>query len=172
MKKLILSSSIALALFSGALNAAQQSELQFFGNVTSVTCDVTASNGGKLTDVIQLGSVAPQTESTTPVEFSFISVNPQQCTGLTGKTATVTWMGNFGSEGLQNSTGKAADAVVKLKAMNSSSTGNTQVTSSNTSIDFDATKANTDGFKFQATLKGGNTPGDYQGVAAYAVTYN
>lgn len=173
MNKLFLSSSIALALFSGALNAAQQSELQFFGNVTSVTCDVTASNGGKLTDVIQLGSVAPNTESSTPVEFSFIAANSTQCNGLSGKTATVTWNGNFDAEGLKNSLGKAADAVVKLKAMNpKNASGNAQVTSSNTYIDFDAEKVTTEGFKFQATLKGGTTPGDYQGVAAYAVTYN
>ena len=41
-------------------------------------------------------------------------------------------------------------------------------TSSNTSIEFDANNASSDGFKFQAKLKGGTTPGDYQGVAAYA----
>ncbi|WP_240727937.1 hypothetical protein [Escherichia sp. E3659] len=56
--------------------------------------------------------------------------------------------------------------------MNAQNTANTQVTSSNTSIEFDANNANTDGFKFQAKLKGGTTPGDYQGVAAYAITYN
>ncbi|EKY6589441.1 fimbrial protein, partial [Escherichia coli] len=99
-------------------------------------------------------------------------VNPTQCGNLTGKIATITWYGNFDAEGLKNSTGKAIDAVVKLTAMNAQNTANTQVTSSNTSIEFDANNAGSDGFKFQAKLKGGTTPGDYQGVAAYAITYN
>ncbi len=172
MLKLKLCSVIALAFASAAVNAAQQSEVHFFGNVTSVTCDVSVNNGGSIMDVIQLGTVAPNTESQTPAEFSFKSVNPAQCAGLSGKTATVTWYGNFDTNGLKNGSGQATDAVVKLTAMNAQNTVNTQVTASNTSIAFDATKVNTDGFKFQATLKGGSTPGDYQGVAVYAVTYN
>lgn len=58
-------------------------------------------------DVIQLGTVAQNTESTTPVEFSFKPVNPALCTGLNGKTATITWYGDFDANGLKNSTGKA-----------------------------------------------------------------
>lgn len=169
MNKLYHSSLIALAFATATVNAAQQSEVHFFGNVTSVTCDVAVNNGGSMTDVIQLGTVAPNAESQTPTEFSFKPVNPTQCGNLAGKTAT---NGNFDAEGLKNSTGKATDAVVKLTAMNAQSTANTQVTSSNTSIEFDANNASSDGFKFQAKLKGGTTPGDYQGVAAYAITYN
>lgn len=170
MKKLF--PVIALALTSSIVNAAQQSEVHFFGNVSSVTCDVAVSNGGSMTDVIQLGTVAPNTESQTPTVFSFKPVNPTQCGNLTGKIATITWYGSFGSEGLKNSTGTATDAVVKLTATNAQNAASSLVTASNTSITFDAGKANTEGFKFQATLKGGTTPGDYQGVAAYAITYN
>ena len=172
MNKLYHSSLIALAFATATVNAAQQSEVHFFGNVTSVTCDVAVNNGGSMTDVIQLGTVAPNTESQTPTEFSFKAVNPAQCSNLTGKTATITWYGDFDTNGLKNSTGKATDAVVKLTAMNAQPPATTQVTASNTSIAFDADKVNTDGFKFQATLKGGTIPGDYQGVAAYAITYN
>ncbi|APL11424.1 fimbrial protein (plasmid) [Escherichia coli] len=172
MNKLYLGSLIALVFATATVNAAQQSEVHFFGNVTSVTCDVAVNNGGSMTDVIQLGTVAPNAESQTPTEFSFKPVNPTQCGNLTGKIATITWYGNFDAEGLKNSTGKATDAVVKLTAMNAQNTANTQVTSSNTSIEFDANNASSDGFKFQAKLKGGTTPGDYQGVAAYAITYN
>ncbi|EFC1586557.1 fimbrial protein [Escherichia coli] len=172
MNKLYHSSLIALAFATATVNAAQQSEVHFFGNVTSVTCDVAVNNGGSMKDVIQLGTVAQNTESTTPVEFSFKPVNPASCTGLNGKTATITWYGDFDANGLKNSTGKATDAVVKLTATNAQNNAAAQVTASNTSIAFDADKVNTDGFKFQATLKGGATSGDYQGIAVYAVTYN
>ncbi|CBG91779.1 fimbrial protein [Citrobacter rodentium] len=172
MNKLYHSSLIALAFATATVNAAQQSEVHFFGNVTSVTCDVAVNNGGSMKDVIQLGTVAQNTESTTPVEFSFKPVNPASCTGLNGKTATITWYGDFDANGLKNSTGKAIDAVVKLTATNAQNNAAAQVTASNTSIAFDADKVNTDGFKFQATLKGGATSGDYQGIAVYAVTYN
>ncbi|CAD6116475.1 fimbrial protein [Escherichia coli] len=164
---------IALALTSSIVNAAQQSEVYFLGNVSSVTCDVVVSNGGSMTNVIQLGTVAPNTESKTPTEFSFKSVNSTQCGNLTGKTATITWYGNFGSDGLNNSTtGTATGAFVKLTATNAQNGPSAPVTASNTSIIFDADKVNTEGFKFQATLNGGATPGNYQGIAAYAITYN
>lgn len=56
MKKLMIASAIAMTMAAG--NAmASSGDVQFFGNVTEVTCDVTPEVGGAVTDMIQLGTV-------------------------------------------------------------------------------------------------------------------
>ncbi|HBB2429749.1 TPA: fimbrial protein, partial [Escherichia coli] len=49
MKKLMISSAIAMTMAAGSAMASQ-GDIQFFGNVTEVTCDVTPEVGGAVTD--------------------------------------------------------------------------------------------------------------------------
>lgn len=56
MKKLMIASAIAMSFFGGSA-VASQGDIQFFGNVTEVTCDVTPEVDGNVTDLVQLGTV-------------------------------------------------------------------------------------------------------------------
>ncbi|WP_341823252.1 fimbrial protein [Escherichia coli] len=169
MKKLMIASAIAMTMAAGSAMASQ-GDVQFFGNVSASTCNVAPEVGGNVTDLIQLGTVAPSgTGNKIDVVFKATNAQGGDCAALTGKTASFAWTGNLIAEGIGAQGGLAQDAHVILKPKNGANTN--AITSANNVASFDATKAISDGFQFEAQLKGGTTPGDFQTAAAYAVTY-
>ncbi|UCQ26595.1 fimbrial protein [Edwardsiella tarda] len=174
MKKIIIATAVALTLGSSTAMAAQQSDVQFFGNVSAITCDISPEINGSVSNVVQLGTVAPNTESTAPANFALKAVTPvsQACKDLTdAQTATIAWYGPLDGEGLTNQGGAATGAVALLATKNGKTQLVQDVTSSNSSVTFEANKVLT-GFEFTATLKGGATPGDFRSAAAFGITYN
>lgn len=170
MKKLMIASAIAMTMAAGSAMAST-GDVQFFGNVSATTCNVTPEVGGAVTDLVQLGTVTPNTAGA-EIDVVFKATNAQGagCTNLNDKTASFAWSGNLNANGIGAQGGVAQDAYVILKPANGKDSN--PVTSADHVADFDATKLTTDGgYKFTAQLKGGATPGDFQTAAAYAVTY-
>ncbi|HCB2556130.1 fimbrial protein [Escherichia coli] len=169
MKKLMVASAIAMSLMAGSAMASQ-GDVQFFGNVSATTCDVTPEVDGAVTSMVQLGTVTPDGLGE-EINVAFKAANPAggDCAALSGKTASFAWVGNLNAEGIGAQGGLAQDAHVILKPVNGTTTE--AISSANTVATFDAEKAITDGFQFTAQLAGGSTLGDFQTAAAYAVTY-
>ncbi|HAW4229560.1 TPA: fimbrial protein [Escherichia coli] len=169
MKKLMIASAIAMTMAAGSAMAST-GDVEFFGNVSATTCNVTPEVGGAVTDLVQLGTVTPNTEGK-KIDVVFKATNGQDagCTSLNSKTASFAWSGNLNVNGIGAQGGLAQDAYVILKPANGKDTN--AITSADHIADFDATVLTTDGYKFTAQLKGGATPGDFQTAAAYAVTY-
>ncbi|MBJ9214348.1 fimbrial protein [Citrobacter freundii] len=168
MKKLIIASAIAMTMTAGSAMASQ-GEIQFFGNVTSETCDMVPEIGGAVNNIIQLGTAQTGNQATA-VDFALKAKDSTQCNAAAAKNATITWMGNLGTEGIMNQGGSATDAHVKLVAKNAT-TQNTEITSTQNAAEFDKANLTGDGYQFSAQLKAGSTPGDFQSAVAYAVTY-
>ncbi|HAV8660971.1 TPA: fimbrial protein [Escherichia coli] len=169
MKKLMVASAIAMSLMAGSAMASQ-GDVQFFGNVTAITCDVAPEVGGNVTNLVQLGTVAPQGLGD-EIDIAFKATNPAggNCTALNGKTASFAWSGNLITEGIGAQGGLAQDAHVILKPVNGNTTD--AISSANAVVTFNAEEAIAEGFQFTAQLKGGDILGDFQSAAAYAVTY-
>lgn len=169
MKKLIISSVIAMTMAAGSAMASQ-GDVQFFGNVSATTCDVAPEVGGNVTDLIQLGTVTPGgTGDAVDIAFKATNAQGSGCTSLTSKNASFAWSGNLTPNGIGAQGGLAQDSWVILEPANG--TDSNAITSADNVADFDAELAVSDGFQFTAKLKGGQTPGDFQSAAAYAVTY-
>ncbi|MCZ9045133.1 fimbrial protein [Escherichia albertii] len=169
MKKLMVASAIAMIMAAGSAMASQ-GDVKFFGNVSAVTCDVTPSIDGNVTDLVQLGTVAPQGEGEAKdIIFKATDISGGQCGSLTSKTASIAWTGELTAEGIGAQSGVAQDAYVILTPVNGQ--GSEPIKASHNVATFDAGKLATEGFKFSAKLKGGNTAGDFQTAAAYAITY-
>ncbi|HFP4415590.1 TPA: fimbrial protein [Escherichia coli] len=171
MKKLMISSAIAMTMAAGSAMASQ-GDIQFFGNVTEVTCDVTPEVGGAITDMVQLGTVK---KGAFGEEVSLVlkATDPAggDCASLaSGKTASVAWAGNLTTEGIGAQGGLAQDAYVVLKPANGQDTD--KISSTDHVAEFEAENVtNGNGLQFTAQLKGGQIVGDFQTAAAYAVTY-
>lgn len=169
MKKLMIASAIAMTMAAGSAMASQ-GDVQFFGNVTASTCDVTPEVGGNVTNMVQLGTVSTfGTGEEIPLVFKATNASGGDCQSLAGKTATVAWGGPLTEQGIANQSGLADDAYVILTSTNAKS--DQAITENDYAVDFDADKVITDGLAFKAQLKGGSTAGDFQSAAAYAVTY-
>lgn len=171
MKKRFLLSLVSMSLFSGAVSAAQSGQINFLGAVSNTTCDIAPSVNGSANNQVDLGIAAPNGTGLA-VPFSLKATNVQGCTGLTGKTAHVTWQGNLNNVGIQNVGGSATDAYVSLKTVNGSSSAVQRVTSTNPSVDFNTDVLNNDGMKFTAQLAAKATEGDFVASTSYAVVYN
>ncbi|HHI2105623.1 TPA: fimbrial protein [Escherichia coli] len=169
MKKLMIASAIAMTMVAGSAMAST-GDVQFFGNVSATTCDVAPEVGGNVTDLVQLGTVTPNTLGA-EVDVVFKAKNPAggDCAALNNKNASFAWTGNLIADGIGAQGGLAQDAHVILKPANGTTAN--AITSANNVVTFDATKLASEGFKYKAQLKGGATPGDFQTAAAYAVTY-
>ncbi|MFB2962667.1 fimbrial protein, partial [Aeromonas jandaei] len=142
----------------------------FIGAVTSVTCDLQPEVSGAVGATVQLGTVEASGTGSA-VEFSLKTVAGQAgCASLTGKTATITWAGNLTAQGVGNQGGRATDAWVELKGVNSAAT--TPVTASSSRVEFEGNKINSEGAKFTAALKAGTAVGDFKSVTAFVVAYN
>lgn len=169
MKKLMIASAIAMTMAAGSAMASQ-GDVQFFGNVTASTCDVTPEVGGNVTNMVQLGTVSTSgAGEEIPLVFKATNASGGDCQSLAGKTATVAWGGPLTEQGIANQGGLADDAYVILTSTNAKS--DQAITKDDNAVDFDADKVITDGLAFKAQLKGGSTAGDFQSAAAYAVTY-
>lgn len=176
MKKTIIASILALGIIGVNTAQAADSEVNFIGAVTAETCDLSPAVGGttQLSTVVQLGTVAPGENDGTPVNFSLKAANPAAsgCANLEDQdVAHVSWTSPaMNAEGLGATAGTADDAVVILKTLNAK---DAQVTINNTTraADFEAKKALSDGLQFSAQLKSGQKSGDFQSVAAFAVSY-
>ncbi|TBR67266.1 MULTISPECIES: fimbrial protein [unclassified Escherichia] len=170
MKKLMIASAIAMTMAASSAMASQ-GDVQFFGNVTEVTCDVTPEVGGSVSDIIQLGTVTKNGKGVEKhIKFKATNSSGEQCSALTGKTATFTWTGNLGENGINAQSGLADDAYVIFTPVNAAY-GNSPITASQQTATFNAENATTDGFKFKAQLQGKDKVGDFQTAAAYAITY-
>lgn len=176
MKKLMIASAIAMTMAAGsAMASSQQGDVQFFGNVTAQTCDLTPEVGGAVTNMVQLGTVTTNGGSGTshegkPIEFLLKAKDAAACTEAARLKATISWDGNLGTDGIVNQGGQAKDAHVVLLAKNAE-TANTVIDSTNNFATFAADKLTGEGYKFTAQLIGGATAGDFQSASAYAVTY-
>ncbi|HDN1277601.1 fimbrial protein [Escherichia coli] len=171
MKKRFLLSLVAMSLFSGAASAAQNGQINFLGAVSNTTCDIAPSVNGSANNQVDLGIAAPNGTGLA-VPFSLKATNVQGCTGLTGKTAHVTWQGNLNNVGIENVGGSATDAYVSLKTVNGLSSAVQRVTSTNPSVDFNTDVLKNDGMKFTAQLAAKATEGDFVASTSYAVVYN
>ncbi len=170
MKRLVFISFVALSMTAGSAMA-QQGDVKFFGSVSATTCNLTPQVSGTVGDTIQLGTVTPNTPGR-EIPFALkASSAAGGCASLSNKTADITWSGQLTEKGFANQGGVARDSYVALKTVNGKTQAAQEVKASNSTVNFDASKATTEGFKFTAQLKGGQTPGDFQGAAAYAVTY-
>lgn len=169
MKRLMVASAIAMAIVAN-FAMAQHGDVKFFGNVSEITCDVTPSIDGSVSDLVQLGTVSPKGEGE---DKSFIlkakNISGGDCSALAGKTASIAWTGNLTSEGIGAQGGLARDAYVILAPENGKA--HNAINASNNIAEFDAGKLAAEGFKFTAKLKGGDMAGDFQSAAAYVVTY-
>ncbi|EIM8776668.1 fimbrial protein [Salmonella enterica] len=176
MKKLMIASAIAMTMTAGSAMAAdQQSEVQFFGVVTSVTCDIDSSVNSNATNIVQLGSVAVGAEGA-PVDFSLKAQDPNGagCKALAGRTATIAFLGALGDNGLENGTGTATKAHVALKTLNGKTTAEQEIKKGSSSVEFEGDKLiSGEGYQFQAKLvsESGGTEGTFDSALAYAVIY-
>ncbi|EFN6235601.1 fimbrial protein [Escherichia sp. E4742] len=186
MKKSIIASVVALGMVSGLAQAAVN-EVQFQGNVTTVSCDLVPSVDGSMdpngVGKIQLGDVAAGGTGKI-VSFAFKPAkgtqNEQACdqvAGVAGKTLDLTWSGaKFGAKGLGALDGSAAsDSNVEIKPVNSTNTAATFVKASGEKNTFNTSvlKSGTgEGLKYEAVLKAGTTPGEFAAAATFNVTYN
>ncbi|PDN89188.1 fimbrial protein [Escherichia coli] len=171
MRNPMIASAIAMLMATGSAMASQ-GDVRFFGNVTEVTCDVTPEVNGSVTDTVQLGTVKKGVlGQEIPLVFKAKDAAGQECAQLVaGKTASVAWSGKLTLEGIGAQGGLAQDAYVVLKPKNGKDTN--KITSANHVADFAAENVtNGKGLQFIAQLQGGQTPGDFQSAAAYAVTY-
>ncbi|EFA3718434.1 TPA: hypothetical protein OBQ40_003317 [Escherichia coli] len=94
------------------------------------------------------------------------------CAGLDTKTATITFRGPLGDNGLQNDKGTATGAVVSLIAKNST-TSDLSVHKDQNAIEFPGELVNGVGYKFEAKLDAtaAATAGSFDSALAYAVSY-
>lgn len=168
MKKLIIASAIAMTMTAGSAMASQ-GEVQFFGSVTSQTCDLAPEVGGSVNKLIQLGTVSVGGEGKA-VSFTLKAKDPANCTEADKLGAHISWVGNLGTNGIENQTGTATGAHVVLQATNAAQGQDKPVTNANSTITFDQGKL-ADGYQFTAKLKGGTEAGDYKSAVAYAVAY-
>ncbi|ELD0412959.1 hypothetical protein QUQ54_004701 [Escherichia coli] len=176
MKKLMIASAIAMTMAAGSAMAAdagnQQNEIQFLGAVTEVTCDINAVVDGAVNNVVQLGTVQ-KGENGQEKNIVLKAKAGTTCAGLDAKTATITFRGPLGANGLENANGTAAGATVALVAKNSK-TPDQSITKDLSKIDFQADKVNTEGYKLTAQLKSDvatGSAGTFESALAYAVTY-
>lgn len=175
MKKLMIASAIAMTMAAGSAMAAdagnQQNEIQFLGAVTEVTCNIDAVVDGAVNSVVQLGTVK-KGESGQEKNIVLKAKAGTTCAGLDTKTATITFRGPLGANGLENANGTAAGATVALVAKNST-TADQSITEDLSQIDFPANKVNNDGYQLTAQLKSAATgsAGTFESALAYAVTY-
>ncbi|EAT8962729.1 fimbrial protein [Salmonella enterica] len=175
MKKQFLAvSALALAVMSGSALAAPQ-DVQFVGAVTDATCNIKPEVGGTTGNYVQMGTVAKGGVQQTGIPFTLKAVpgtGNNACT-LTGmSTASVSWVGNFDSDGLKAQSGAAYDAKAIIEPVNAKA--NAPITNANTTSEFDSNKltaTNPDGLQFTAKLKGGSQAGDYVSSAAFVVAY-
>ncbi|HAI4938043.1 TPA: fimbrial protein [Escherichia coli] len=175
MKKVFIASAIAMSMAAGsAMAAGQQSEVQFLGTVTSVTCDIDTSVNGNATNVVQLGAIAVGA-SGTPVDFALKAKDPNAagCQGLDQKVANIVFQGALGDKGLENGTGTATKAHVTLKTMNGKDNAQQEIKKGSNTVTFPGNAVIGDGYKFQAKLvsETGGTEGSFDSALAYAVTY-
>ncbi|AOV97656.1 hypothetical protein A9798_12320 [Edwardsiella hoshinae] len=172
MKKTIIASMVSLAAISmfASYATAATGDVQFIGAVTATTCALTPEIAGSSNPIIQLKDVATSGAGTA-VTFTLKAGSAAGCQSLDNtKTAEISWMGQFNSEGLMNQGGSATGAWVKLTAVNSQ-TANTDITAASPSATFGGDVIKTNGAQFSATLKGGSVAGDFRSVAAFAVAY-
>ncbi|WP_089644659.1 hypothetical protein [Escherichia coli] len=186
MKKSIIASIVALGMASGMAQAAVN-EVQFHGNVTTVTCDLTPSVDGSLNPngpgLIELGDAKVGGEGKV-VSFAFKPVSDAQnvaaCNAIANDAAingiNLTWTGSkFGSAGLGALDGSAAaDSHVEIKPINSKTQNATFVKASGETNSFERTVLlqGGDGLKYEAVLKAGQTAGDFKAAATFNMTYN
>ncbi|EAC1501190.1 TPA: fimbrial protein [Escherichia coli] len=174
MKKVFIASAIAMSMAAGSAMASQQAEIQFLGVVTETTCDITSTVDGNVNSVVQLGTVQKGQEGQDK-NIVLKAKDAAACTGLTGKIATIQFVGDLGDNGLNNTNGSAKNATVKLKTVNGKDTLVQEVKKGSNSVTFDAEKVTTDGYQFKAKLvsaTNGGTAGTFDSALAYAVTYN
>ncbi|EJH1178542.1 hypothetical protein NCT38_004279 [Escherichia coli] len=171
MKKVFIASAIAMSLAAGSAMAAQQDEILFHGVVTDVTCNIDTNIDGNVTNVVQLGSI--QKGGMGDVKNIVLKAKGANCSGLANKTATISFMGGLGDQGVSNVNGSAEKARVELKAKNSK-TPDTVINKTMNSVEFEAEKINSDGYKFEAKLisDAAGTVGTFESAVSYAVTYS
>ena len=190
MKRSMIASIVALGMVSGLASGVAQAaanEVQFHGNVTTVTCDLTPSVDGSLNPngpaLIELGDAKVSGEGKV-VSFAFKPSSDAQnvaaCDAIAKDTAisgvNLTWTGSkFGSAGLGALDGSAAaDSHVEIKPVNSKAQNATFVKASGETNTFERTvlQQGGDGLKYEAKLKAGATPGDFKAAATFNMTYN
>lgn len=170
MKKLMIASAIAMAMVAGSAMAST-GDVQFFGNVSATTCDVTPSVDGSVVDLVQLGTVTKNGKGEEKhIKFKATNPSGDQCSALDGKTATFTWSGNLGENGINAQSGLADDAYVIFTPVNATD-GNNPITASQQTAAFNASDVIKNGFEFKAQLQGKDKVGDFRTAAAYAITY-
>lgn len=170
MKNIFLIVIALIAILSHFVQASN-GNIQFYGVVSSATCNVEVLHSGAAKDVVQLGVVKPQATGN-ETTFTIKAVNPSDasCTNLP-TTAVVSWASTqLNSEGIGKEAGSATNSVVLLTAKNST-TANTPITKNSTSAEFTANNVVSNGFEFGAKLKAGTQPGDMQASAAFVIVY-
>ncbi|OPW88266.1 fimbrial protein [Citrobacter sp. A316] len=172
MKKLMIASAIAMSMAAGSAMASQ-GDIQFFGNVTETTCDLTPEMNGNVGNLVQLGTVAKNTKGQ-EISIKFKAQDPANasCAALTAqKTASFSWAGNLTADGIGAQGGLATDAYVILTPVDAKNNDVAPITASKTSTDFSADKVINAGVEYKAALQGKDKVGDFQTATAYAVTY-
>ncbi|EEH8383377.1 hypothetical protein G3142_005452 [Salmonella enterica subsp. enterica serovar Montevideo] len=174
LKNIALSTAMAAVMMSGVAQAADSGQVSFMGAVTAKTCDIETSVNGAVTDLVQLGTVVAGSGDAgkSEKEFTLKIKDAATCDVTATPAAFVSWNGSsLNSQGLANSNGTAADAEIKLTAVNSK-TPNTAVNSTKNEVEFVAADVKTaGGFKFKATLIPGSDKGSVDTSAAFAVRY-
>lgn len=186
MKKSIIASIVALGMASGMAQAATN-EVQFHGNVTTVTCDLTPSIDGSLNPngpgMIELGDVKVGGEGKV-VRFAFKPAsdtsNATACNAIatsgTTNNVILTWAGSkFDSAGLGALDGSAAvDSHVEIKPVNSKAQTPAFVKASGEQNAFAPAvlQQGAEGLRYEAKLKAGQTAGDFKAAATFNMTYN
>lgn len=171
LKKIILSSAISAVMMAGSVHAAESGQVSFLGAVTAKTCDIETVVDGAVNNLIQLGTVAVG-QTGTEKEFTLKLKDAKSCDLAQAPAAFVTWNGSsLDQSGINNVSGDAKDAKIKLTAVNSK-TPNTAINSTANDIEFVSANVKTDGgFKFKAQLVGGQQKGSVESAAAYAIRY-
>ncbi|HBM9250536.1 TPA: fimbrial protein [Escherichia coli] len=173
MKKLILTSVIAMAMSAGVAQA-NTGDLQFIGSVSDVTCNIVVENDGVVTNVIQLGTTTPGAKAA-PVDFALKAADPTACTLDAVTSAEVAWASpTINSTGLGNGGGTATGTNMTLTAV-SATGGAKPIKKGSNFATFTAADVNGNGFKFQAQLDAETsqaaTVGSFTAAAAFAVAY-
>lgn len=184
MKKSIIASVVALGMVSGLAQAAVN-EVQFLGNVTTVSCDLVPSVDGSKNpngvSQIQLGDVATNATGKT-VGFTFKPAGGTQNEDACDKFAQaansaleLTWSGDkFTNNGLGVLDGYAASGSnVQITPVNSTNAQASYIKANGEKHAFNGSvlAKGGDGLKYNAVLQAGPTPGAFAAAATFNVTY-
>lgn len=149
-------------------------DVQFNGRVTALTCELLPEFGGAVDTTIQLGTVGVGEEGD-KVSFALkADTSDPACATLAEQAAVeIEWSsgtGIFTAAGLSTPSSEASDAIIVIASMPLGALG-AEVNTTNNLSSFTGADIFAEGARFTAALHAGQVPGDVIATAMYSVVY-